>query len=232
MTESLPGSSKMNFRVFTSHIAVFPILIIFLTAIHLYLVHTFNFSPTPKDEWANQPHIPEDAMTARFDEHALRIFIYSALYYGALMTMAFFVRAPLADPPTLEHSALKPPWPYLWMYGFENIWGVVAVLFCSLFIFGFLALVPLLDRKRDRRYRARKPILVMGGIVAFALIGLSIYGKVTPAQMHTGHSHEEDSEDTHGHSDSEVPHDEQEESSDHHDAKPAHDSEDDHHKTP
>ncbi|MEK7702745.1 MAG: cytochrome b N-terminal domain-containing protein [Nitrospirota bacterium] len=193
MTESLPGSNNLNLRLFASHIAVFPILILFLAIIHLYLIHTFNLSPTPKDQWADQPHVPEEEMKARFNDHAVCIFIYSALYYGALIVMAFFSRATLMGVPSPNHAALKPPWPFLWMYGFENIWGVVAVLFCSLALFGFLALVPLLDRKQDRRVAARKPILILGGLVAFTLIALSIHGWITPAQMHDGHSHGEES---------------------------------------
>ncbi|MEK7748296.1 MAG: cytochrome b N-terminal domain-containing protein [Nitrospirota bacterium] len=214
MTESLPGSNNMNLRIFASHIAVFPILIIFLAIIHLYLIHTFNLSPRPKDPWADLPQVPEDQMSARFNEHAVCIFIYSALYYGALIAMAFYFRATLAAAPSADHAALKPPWPFLWMYGFENIWGVVAVLFCSLALFGFLALVPLLDRKQDRRYVARKPILIMGGIVAFTLIALSIHGYITPAQTHDGHSHGEESvpgsPENHPHSEKEEDHSHQE----------------------
>jgi quinol-cytochrome oxidoreductase complex cytochrome b subunit len=161
LTESLPGSSEMNLRIFTSHITVFPILIIFLAILHLYLIHTFNLSPTPKDPWADKPQIPEEEMKSRFDEHAVRVLMHSALYYGGIVMLAFFVRAPLQGPPTAGHSALKPPWPFLWMYGFENIWGVASVLFASSALFGFLALVPLLDRKRDRSYRARRPILTI-----------------------------------------------------------------------
>ncbi len=192
LTESLPGSSPMNFRVYVSHITLFPLLLIFLMVAHFYLIRTFNLSPTHRDPWATAPAIPEEAMNARFNEHALHVVIASILYYGWIAVLAFFVRAPLAGPPASEHAALKPPWPFLWMYGFENAWGVVATIFCSLAFFGLLALVPLIDRKRDRRLQARKPILILGGFVATLLVALSIYGWVTPAQTHTTHTHDEE----------------------------------------
>ncbi len=191
LTEKLSGSGPMNIRVFASHIAVFPILIVFLALLHFFLVHAFNLSPTPKDPWADKPTIPEAEMKGRFDEHAKGIFIFSALYYGALAVLAFFFRAPLQGPPIQGHGAIKPPWPFLWMVGFENVWGVVAVLFGSAVLFGFLALVPLLDRKQDRRFQARRPILFIGGLIAIALIVLTIHGKFTEAKIHIHHHEEE-----------------------------------------
>jgi ubiquinol-cytochrome c reductase cytochrome b subunit len=189
LTDALPGSPPMNFRVYVSHIALFPLLLIFLLVIHIYLIHTFNLSPTPKDRWADQPEIPESEMKGRFDQHMAHILVFSMLYYGWLSVLAFFVPAPLGGPPVPEHAALKPPWPFLWMYDFENLWGVVAVLFASAILFGLLALVPLIDRKQDRRFSARKPILTAGALLGATLIGLTLHGYIIPAQSHLSHSH-------------------------------------------
>jgi ubiquinol-cytochrome c reductase cytochrome b subunit len=224
MTDSLPGSSSMNLRIFASHITVFPILIIVLLIGHFLLIRTFNLSPTPWDKWSNQPQIPKEEMKGRFNEHGKTILIFSLLYYGFLAVVALFARAPLGPAPSASHDPLKPPWPFLWMYGFENVWGVVAVLFASGALFGFLALIPLIDRKQDRSFAARKKILTLGGVVAFLVLALTLHGWITPAQEHT-HGHGEAAHEDDGHA-----HDEEEEEHGHDEmgGDPAHDEEEEH----
>ena len=202
-TGAFPGSGPINFRIYVSHIAVFPVLLILLIVAHFYLVRIFNLSPTPWDSWSNTPEIPQQEMKGRFNEHAQSIALYSLIYYGFLALVAVFVRAPLGGSPAAEHMPLKPPWPFLWVYGFENIWGVVAVLFANMVLFGFLALIPILDRKQDRSLKARKGILISGAIVAVSLVGLTLHGWFTPPQSHThGHGEEEEM----GHQEGEAPH--------------------------
>lgn len=235
MTDSLPGSSSMNLRIFASHITVFPILILFLVIGHFLLIRTFNLSPTPWDKWSKRAEIPKEEMKGRFNEHAQTIAVFSLIYYGFLAVVALFARAPLGPAPSPSHDPLKPPWPFLWMYGFENVWGVVAVLFASGALFGFLALVPLIDRKQDRSFAARKKILSLGGIVAFLVVALTLHGWITPAQEHThghgeeaheddGHAHDKEEEHSHDEEEADHTHDEEEElSHDEEEADHAHD---------
>ncbi len=214
--DSIPGSGPINFRIYVSHIAGFPLLLIFLMVFHFYLIRTFNLSPTPKDPWATAPLVPEEEMKGKFNEHAVSIGVFSILYYGWIAVLAFFVRAPLGGPPMAEHAPLKPPWPFLWMYGFENVWGVVATLFASSTLFGILALVPLLDRGRDRRFAARKGILALGAMVALSLVGLTLHGYLTKAQSHTSHTHGVEEKDSH----SDTPHHDEPNPDSHNDAAP------------
>jgi quinol-cytochrome oxidoreductase complex cytochrome b subunit len=80
----------------------------------------------------------------------------------------------------------------MWMYGFENQWGIIATVYASSIFFGLLALIPMVDRKQDRRFSARYGILAFGAIIAVALVGLTLYGYITPAQTHTHHhAHDE-----------------------------------------
>jgi ubiquinol-cytochrome c reductase cytochrome b subunit len=206
--------------MYVSHIAVFPIVLVLLIVAHFYLIRIFNLSPTPWDAWSNSAEIPQEAMKGRFNEHAGSIALYSLIYYGFLAIVAFFVPAPLAGAPVGGgHEPLKPPWPFLWMYGFENVWGVVAVLFANAVLFGFLALVPFLDRKQDRSMKSRRGTLLLGGVVALSLVGLTLHGWLTPPQAHMhshgeeehkedGHAHPEE-EMEHSHSDGETPHEEE-----------------------
>ncbi len=187
-----PGSSPMNLRIYVSHIAVYPIVIVLLLMSHFYLIHVFNLAPTAWGKWSNAPEVPPQEVKGRFSEHARSILLLSVAYYGFLALVAIFVRAPLGEAPSGHGDPVKPPWPFLWMYLFENIWGVGAVLYITMLLFGFLALVPLLDRGQERRPGARKGILSLGALVGLSLIALTIYGWAVPAQEHTGHSHDEE----------------------------------------
>jgi len=218
----------MNLRIYASHITLFPLTLIFLLMIHAYLVHAYSFSPTPHDAWADQPSIPSSEMKGKFNEHLGYILVYAMLYYGGLALLAFFVRAPLQGPPVSDHGPLKPPWPFLWMYGFENRWGVISVLFASMALFGMLAAVPLIDCGRDRRFRARKTILALGALLALTVMGLTLHGYITPAKIHLHkhggeESHTDNKHSSDAHDSAEPPHNDAEQSpvpSPSHDEKP------------
>lgn len=215
MTEWLPGSTPMNLRVYVSHITIFPVLIVLLIIIHFYLIHVLNLAPTFWGKWSSAPAVPAGEVRGRFSEHARTILLASLAYYGSLAVLAIFVRAPLMGAPSGHEEAVKPPWPFLWMYWFENVWGIGAVLYISTLLFGFLLLVPLIDRGQERRLDARKGILGLGGLVALSLIGLTLYGWVVPPQRHQhSHGHEEETaegtmtreEDAHSHDEGDHPH--------------------------
>ncbi len=192
LTNVLPGSSPMLIRLYSFHIALFPVLLIALMIAHFCLVHFFNLSPTPTEPWSAAEAAPPDQMKVGFSEHLWAIVRFSLLYYGPLILIACFVRAPLLDAPSGEHGPLKPPWPFLWMYGFENVWGIQVIIYLGAVFFGLLALVPLLDRSNDRAFKARRGILASGGVFCLLLVGLTLYGWLIPAQEHKGHHHEEE----------------------------------------
>ena len=229
MTEWLPGSSPMNLRIYVSHIAVYPVVLVLLLTGHFYLIHIFNLAPTPRGKWSNAPEVPPQEIKGRFSEHARSILLLSVIYYGFLALLAIFIRAPLMGAPSGHEEAVKPPWPFLWMYLFENIWGIGAVLYATIALFGFLALVPLVDRGQERRLGARKGILAAGAVVGLSVIALTFYGWVSPAQVHQhghGHDHEEEGaamhEEEDHHDEAEHAHDPAEEADHHHDQEGEH----------
>jgi len=124
-------------------------------------------------------------MTGTMVEHVKSIAIFGGIYFGAVALVAAFAPAPMGDPVTGEEMSLKPPWPFLWLYGLENVTGQMDTMYqaLALFLFALLAL-PLLDRGLDRHPRRRKATLAASAVVLAGMIGLSIYAAVAPPQLH------------------------------------------------
>jgi quinol-cytochrome oxidoreductase complex cytochrome b subunit len=85
--------------------------------------------------------------------------------------------------------SLKPPWPFLWLYGLENLTGRMDTMFQALgALFVALAALPFLDRGPERHPARRKGTLAVAGMVFLAMIGLTVYAAVAPPQLHQ-HEH-------------------------------------------
>jgi quinol-cytochrome oxidoreductase complex cytochrome b subunit len=78
----------------------------------------------------------------------------------------------------------KPPWMFLPFYPFEDWFGLGALVWVPAVLFAGLALVPFLDRSPYRSPLRRRVFLVVGLVVAIALVGLVIYAWITVPQAH------------------------------------------------
>lgn len=207
-----PASAPMEIRMYLSHISFFPLLLVGLMVSHFFLIKTFNISPLPFGPSAAEREVPQERMTSTFLEHVKSILCFSLICYGFIALLAFFFPAPLGDAPG-EMTGIKPPWPFLWVYGLENFWGIKAILIGNGILFGLLLLIPFLDRGASRHWKDRKKTLLSGEVVGLALIGLTFYAWISPPQIHEGHSHSGE-ETSHAAEDADHPHAEGE---DHHD---------------
>jgi quinol-cytochrome oxidoreductase complex cytochrome b subunit len=126
-----------------------------------------------------------------FDRTIKWILIYSATYYGVVALLALVFPAPLGVENQGEAMHLKPPWPYLWLYGLENWLGMNAMIYGMGILLLLLALIPLVDRGTEKAYRNRKAILTMAFIGFLGIIGLSFYAWIAPVQKHEHPGHME-----------------------------------------
>ena len=180
LSEALPGGASLNVRLYVSHIAGFPLLLAVLMAAHFALVRIFNLAPL-----ALPPGALTAEPTATFAEHLRNIVAASLVYYGAVAVVAVFVPAPLGPAAADVSLGEKPPWPFLWIYGLENIFGMTAILYGSVTLVAFLLLVPVLDRGRRPR-----GILIGGLAVWLIVLSLTVYAWLAPPQVHEGlHRH-------------------------------------------
>jgi ubiquinol-cytochrome c reductase cytochrome b subunit len=75
---------------------------------------------------------------------------------------------------------------FLPFYPFEDWFGLAALVWVPAILFGALALVPFVDRGRYRSPGRRRAYIVVGALVAVALVALVIYAMVTAPQSHIG----------------------------------------------
>ena len=79
----------------------------------------------------------------------------------------------------------KPFWPFLWIYAAENKVGVWGMVLAPLLLFGFLFLVPALDRRGADEPRPRW-VTALAGFVLALYLGAIVYGALAPKMQHLG----------------------------------------------
>lgn len=182
--EDLTKIVGLNIRFYAAHINTLPLLFGFLIAAHFYLIHVFNLAPLSRGPASKLAELPESELTGRFSEHLRSIALYSLVYYGAVAILALLFPAALGPEHSGKPTGGKPPWPYLWLYGLENLIGAQAIFYGALFLFLLMILVPLLDRGEDRDPRTRKGMLISGALVLLILVSFSLYAWLGPEQIH------------------------------------------------
>lgn len=187
----LTTTVSMNARMYSVHIAIGPLLLIALVAGHFYLIHVFNIAPLPGGPYSRQTEVPETELKGTFTEHFFSIFRFSLIFYGAVAILARFVPAPLRSAPMGEPTGIKPPWIYYWQYGIENFIGMEGILYSSIALVLIFLIVPLMDRGPSREYKDRKAVLSVGAVTLLAITSLTVYGWLSPEQVHHhgGHNH-------------------------------------------
>jgi ubiquinol-cytochrome c reductase cytochrome b subunit len=207
-SEHLAGSVSMPLRMFTVHISLAPLAVILLLSGHFYLIHVFNLSPLPKGEQAALAELPAGQLTESFTAHGMSILKFGLFYYGLVALLALAVPAPVGEAQSAVMTGIKPNWPYLWLYGAENLLGMAGIFYGNVVLLIVLLLVPLVDRSRSRMFGQRKGILAAGLVVLVVLVGLSLFAWFSPPEVHKGmnmgHHHEEggsssDHGEGHGH---------------------------------
>lgn len=188
------GAIPLNVKIYLSHVSFFPLLLLILVAGHFYLINTFNLSPLSFGEDSALASLPEERMAGRFLGHAKSILLYSFIYYTISAVIALILPAPLGPPVSGEETGVKPPWPFLWFYGLENLTGRIdTIIYAAGTLFLLLFVLPLLDRGKERNPGRRPGTMVIGTIVLLLLIGLSVYAAIAPPQVH----HHEDGTNHH-----------------------------------
>ena len=100
------------------------------------------------------------------------------------LALALLLSPPLGPAPVPGVEVTKPSWVFIWLYPFENWWGLTALLWIPIGLVLALALIPFLDRARTNALRNRWLLLLIVVIVFAVIVALGVYGRLTVPQAH------------------------------------------------
>jgi len=165
-------STNIISRLHSAHVSLLPILLLALVGLHFWLIRMIGINSS-------------QAKTSRFSDHLPKLAGYALLLLALAGALAAVFPPSIGHPAVAGFEVTKPYWPFLWIYVVENTMGMTGMIFAPIVIFGFLFLVPLLDRPREGQPRPRL-------VTAFALLVLTfyvggiIYGFFAPQMSHLG----------------------------------------------
>lgn len=171
LTPDFALSTTLLARMHNAHVSLLPLLLLGLIGLHFWLIRYLGIhSPEPK--------------TSVFSTHLRLLGGYGLLLIGALAAVAALFPVGLGFPAVEGTEVTKPFWPFLWIYAVENTMGMVGMIVAPVVVFGFLLLVPLLDRNHDRD----RPGWLSGlaGLMLLLYLGAFVYGVFAPQMQHLG----------------------------------------------
>jgi ubiquinol-cytochrome c reductase cytochrome b subunit len=189
-TEFSRGTSLLE-RVYTAHITILPALLTLIVAVHLMLVRYHGIAPRPgeeevvvKEEMGPAEQGRHAAGVSHFDVHLRKIAGYGLLLTAIIIVLALLLAPPLGPAPVPGEEVTKPAWVFIWLYPFENWWGLTALLWLPIGLVLALALIPFLDRAPSNALRNRWLLLLLVALVFAAIVAFGIYGRLTVPQAH------------------------------------------------
>ncbi len=161
-------SSPLLTRMYALHVSVLPLALVGLVALHLWLIRHLGVSAAGEARVAFHSHL-------------------RPLGGLAFLLVAGVAALALASPVGLLAAGVdgfeitKPSWPFLWIYAAENLFGLTGMLLAPTVLFGFLAVVPIADRRPGTGATLTRVL----GVVLFVLMVAAIaYAALAPAQTH------------------------------------------------
>jgi ubiquinol-cytochrome c reductase cytochrome b subunit len=172
-------------RLYMAHIVILPGLGALLLIAHFLLVKRHGVSALPAVADAAVEGGPAPAKGgSTFTAHLVRMAGFGLIMLGVATVLTLLVGAPLGDRPNPAIEVTKPWWMFLPFYPLEDWFGLTALIWAPALLIGALALLPFVDRSPWRSPSRRKRVIVIGAVVAFALVALVIYAAVTPPASH------------------------------------------------
>lgn len=174
-------------RLYMAHAVILPALGTLLLIAHFLLVkrHGISSQPAAADAAVDGGPAPSKGGST-FSAHLVRMAGFGLLILAATTVLAIVLPAALGPRPVPGTETTKPPWMFLPFYPFEDWFGLPALIWSPAILFGALALVPFVDRRRYRAPARRRVFMIIGAAVVVALVGLVIYAMVTAPQSHIG----------------------------------------------
>lgn len=172
-------------RLYGAHVVIVPGLIIALAIVHALLVKKHKISPHPSlptdDSGLNAPAAEP---TAPFTHHLRRIAAFGMVLLGFLGVLAVLIPPLVGSSPVEGIEVTKPPVGFWWMLSLENWFGLPAILYGQLALFGLLGILPFVDRNPNRLWRRRPIVMTVSLAVLLLLIVLTLLIAFEPVKQH------------------------------------------------
>ena len=189
-TSEFSRSVPLLERVYTAHVTILPAFLTLLVIAHLYLIRYHGIAPRPTDEPAKLSadiHAASEGeqlkAVSHFNVHIRKIVAYGLLLAAFTGALSLAFGAPLGQLPVPGEEITKPPWAFVWLYPFEDWFGVKSLLWIPFILGVALLLVPLFDRFRSNSRTRALLVLAAVAVVLAALVALGLYGwESTPAK--------------------------------------------------
>ncbi len=164
-------STPVAARLFSLHTSLLPLAIAALVGLHFWLIRTLGISAA-------------GPQGVSFSDHLRKIAGASLILLAIMVALAALAPTGLGHRGVPGYEITKPFWPVLWIYALESLFGMWALIWAPLAVFGFLALVPLADR-RDRGLGTFF-VRWAGLALLLVLVGLGLWAALNPPQQHLG----------------------------------------------
>lgn len=173
LTPEFTRSVPLLARLHNAHVSLLPLVLFALVGLHFWLIRHLGIH-------AHEPR------TVPFTHHLRRLTGYALLLLALLGLFAAAFPPGIGYPGIEGVEVTKPFWPFLWIYAVENAMGLWGMLLAPMVLFGFLFVVPFLDRPRDEA-TARPGWLTGLAVLMLALyVGGILYGAYAPQMQHIG----------------------------------------------
>ena len=170
-------------RFFVTHVALLPIVLITLAALHLVLVRLQGTSPLTRTD---EPE-PEDRALLRaggkpfFPNQLVLEVIVAYVLIGILVTLAILFPFHLGEPanPFETPPGIKPKWYFLPVFQLLKYLPEAVAVALPPALGLLILLLPFLDRSPERHPRRRPVVIGIGTVVIVATLALGILGKIS-----------------------------------------------------
>ena len=170
LQESFTPSSPLLTRLYGVHVSVLPLALVLILGLHLWLIRHLGVSATGTER-------------ALFSSHLRPLGGLALLLVAVVGIFAIALPQGLLAPGIGGFEVTKPPWPFLWIYAAENLFGMNGMLIAPAVLFGFLAMVPISDRQPGRGATVTR---ALGVTLLIILVVAIVYAALAPGQSHLG----------------------------------------------
>lgn len=171
-------------RVFDGHITILPLLLAILLATHFFLIKQHGISPKVAADTISRRTAGEGR--SHFDAHVRRMAGFGLLLLAVALGLSLVAPAALGMPGVAGAEVTRPPWMFVWLVPFEELWGAKALLLVPMVLGALLALVPIVDRSPYMSARRRLWLVGLVALLLMIVVASGVAAELRPIAPHLG----------------------------------------------